>query len=394
MVEFTFFVVIIIAALAAFLCLLVFGITAIVKKSQKKPLGKTAKRLKSTAVAIAALVVIGSGIALFSQFFAKTPPILDQNGSVVEGSISELTKLEFNGRKQWISIRGHSADNPVLLFLAGGPGGSQLAAVRHELSELEKHFIVVGWDQPGSAKSYNSLNISKIDPNSYVEDGLALTNYLRERFGKEKIYLVGESWGSALGIFMAQRAPELFHAFVGTGQMVDFAETERIDYHKALELAQAANDQKTVDKLLKNGEPPYYGANVALRSAVYLNYLSAHMQSDPNITNPGYNTLRDVFSSEYGVIDKINYFLGIINTFGHVYQQLYGINLAVDCKKIDIPVYFFEGRYDINAPVSLVEDYFAVLEAPHKELIWFEHSGHSPWINERQKFVDELLKLL
>ena len=114
------------------------------------------------------------------------------------------------------------------------------------------------------------------------------------------------------------------------------------------------------------------------------------MASNPNIQNPGYNTFRDIGSSEYGLLDKINYVRGIINTFGHVYQQLYNIDLRTDYSKLNVPVCFFLGRHDINAPTVLAEEYEQVLNAPDKGIVWFEHSGHNPWINERERFVEEV----
>jgi pimeloyl-ACP methyl ester carboxylesterase len=279
------------------------------------------------------------------------------------------------------------------LFLAGGPGGSQMAAVRHDLAELEKHFVVVNWDQPGSGKSYYAAAKNSLVVDDYVEDGLSLTEYLCERFGQKKIYIVGESWGSALGIFLASDRPNRYHAVIGTGQMVDFLETELMDYDKALEIAQENGDDNKIKKLKANGRPPYFGSDVTWNSAEYLNYLSAYMSNNPKVQNNGYNTFRDIFSPEYGIIDKINFFRGIISTFNHVYPQLYDIDLRVDYKKLEVPVYFFLGRYDINAPTSLVEAYVDVLDAPIKEIVWFEHSGHNPWINESDKFVEELLMI-
>ena len=108
------------------------------------------------------------------------------------------------------------------------------------------------------------------------------------------------------------------------------------------------------------------------KSAEYLNYLSSYMNSNPKIQNSGYQTFRDIFSSEYSILDKINYLRGIVNTFNYVYPQLYDIDLRTDYSKINVPIYFFLGRHDINAPISLVENYLNVLEAPHKEIIWFE----------------------
>jgi pimeloyl-ACP methyl ester carboxylesterase len=348
-------------------------------------------RLKKTALFLAITIVLNAGLLTLSQLTASTPSIVDENGNTPANSIAELRELELNGRKQWISLRGWDKTAPVLLFLAGGPGGTQMAAVRHELAELEKHFVVVNWDQPGSGKSYYAEKAKNITVQTYIQDGHALTEYLKERFAQEKIYLIGESWGSALGIFLVHRYPESYHAFIGTGQMVYFAETERMDYRKAMEIAKNNGDTALVEKLTENGEPPYYGKDVTWKSAAYINYLSNYMARNPRIQNPGYNTFRDIGSSEYGLLDKINYVRGIINTFGHVYQQLYDIDLRTDYSKLNVPVYFFLGRHDVNAPTVLVEEYERVLNAPVKRIVWFEHSGHSPWINERERFVEEVI---
>lgn len=361
--------------------LICYGIVHIRKKTNSKQL----MYLKKTVVFFVAVVILNMGLIIISQFTASTPPIDAEN------SISELIKLDLNGRKQWISLRGRDKSAPVLLFLAGGPGGTQMAAVRHELTKLENYFVVVNWDQPGSGKSYYAEKIQNITTDTYIKDGYALTEYLKKRFLKDKIYLIGESWGSALGIFLVDFFPESYHALIGTGQMIDFAETERMDYAKAMEIAKDKGDTSLIRRLTANGEPPYYGKNVTLKSAVYLNYLTSYMARNPDIHNPGYNTFRDISSSEYGLLDKINFFRGVINTYNHVYQQLYDIDMRIRYTKIDVPVYFFLGRYDVNAPTVLVEEYERILEAPDKRIVWFEHSGHSPWINERDKFIEEVI---
>ena len=327
----------------------------------------------------------------YTQLTANTPSIKNSKGNASTNSISELRKIELNGRKEWISIRGNDRENPILIYLAGGPGGSQMAAVRHTLSRLEEHFIVVNWDQPGSAKSYGSGK--DITVQDYIDDGYELTRYLCNEFNQEKIFLVGESWGSALGIFLVDRAPELYHCFIGTGQMVAFLETELLDYELAIEIAKDKNDTKKLTKLKENSPPPYYGKDVTWKSAEYLMYLSEYMMRNPKIHNNGYNTSRDLLSEEYGIIDKVNYFRGIVSTFNQVYPQLYDTDLRNDYAKLDTPIYFFTGSHDINAPISLVEDYFEILDSPYKELVWFENSGHSPWINETDKFIEELLRV-
>ncbi|MBO0456737.1 alpha/beta hydrolase [Enterococcus hulanensis] len=340
------------------------------------------KGIKKGALGMLILVVLGIILIAFSQLMAATPKIAKEN------SIAELRKVQLNGRKEWVSIRGENRNNPLLLFLAGGPGGSQLAATRYELAELEKDFVVVNWEQPGSGKSYSAIPKKQLTPEIYVQDGTALVRSLLKEFRQEKVYLVGESWGSALGIFMVKEQPELYHAFMGTGQMVAFEETEKIDYALAMKLAKENVDQKVVDSLRKNGPPPYYGKSVTTKSAVYLNYLSQRMARNPEIQNPGFQTIRDLSAKEYGILDKVNYLRGILQTFNQVYPQLYEIDLRKNYAKLDIPVYFLLGKHDLNAPRSLAEDYYDKLAAPEKEIIWFEHSGHNPWINERERFAE------
>lgn len=392
MIQTVLFIILSLVSVIALLGIALILTLLLISRIRKKQKPWLKSSLKKASVFLLIAVLLNFSLVILSQFFASTPDIVDSKGREIENSISELRKIKLNGRTQWISIRGHDKNAPILLFLAGGPGGTQMAAVRHDLKELEKHFVVVNWDQPGSGKSFYAEKTKNITVKTYIEDGGALTEYLKERFSKDKIYLMGESWGSALGIFLIDRYPQSYHAFIGTGQMVDFEETERIDYNKALEIAKSRGENGIVKKLLKNGEPPYYGKGVTWKSAVYLNYLSRYMAENSDIHNPGYNTFRDIFSSEYGLIDKVNYLRGIVTTYNHVYQQLYTTDLRKDYDKLSVPVYFFLGRHDVNAPTELAEEYYNVLEAPDKKIVWFEHSGHSPWINESDKFVREVLE--
>ncbi len=385
MIQLSIFLILTIITVLLLVVLLLKLTHRIIISIGKKANLKQINNIKKTALLLAVVMIINIGFVTYTQIYAYTPPIDYEN------SIAEMFELELNGRKQWISIRCWDKNNPVLLFLAGGPGGTQMAAVRHELMELEKHFVVVNWDQPGSGKSYYAEKTHNITAETYIQDGYALTEYLTKRFSKNKIYLIGESWGSALGVFLVNKYPQSYHALIGTGQMIDFAETERMDYAMAMDIAKNNGDTEIVEKLTANGEPPYYGKNVTWKSAVYLNYLSMVMTNNPKIHNPGYNTLRDICSPEYGLLDKINYFRGIVNTYNHVYQQLYEIDMRTGYTKLEVPVYFFLGRHDINAPTVLVEEYERILDAPDKKIVWFEYSGHSPWINERDKFVREVL---
>lgn len=376
------FILIVLVLLLFSLVFLIKFLLFMFKRLRGKDAAFATKGVRKGVFGMFGFLVLGLILIVVTQVTATTPKIAKQD------SIAELREVRLNGRKEWISLRGESRNKPVLLFLAGGPGGSQLAATRYELSDLEKNFVVVNWEQPGSGKSYSAVSKKQLTPEIYVEDGTALVRSLLKEFKQEKIYLIGESWGSALGIFMVKQQPELYHVFMGTGQMVDFEETERIDYDLAMKLAKENDDQKIIDKLIQNGKPPYYGNSVTTKSATYLNYLSQVMARNPEIQNAGFQTLRDLSAREYGLLDKVNYLRGILQTFNHVYPQLYETDLRKEYGKLDVPIYFLLGRHDLNAPLSLAEDYYKKLEAPIKEIIWFEHSGHNPWINEQERFAE------
>ena len=339
-------------------------------------------------IAIALLAIVAS------QLFASTPPILDANGKPIPNSIAVMEKVKLSGAEEWITIRGKDSRNPVLLFLAGGPGGSQLVLEQRALAGLEDHFVVVNWDQPGAGKSFDAIDHAKLTSDRYITDAHELVLNLRQRFGKEKVYLSGQSWGSALGIMVVQRYPELFHAFIGTGQVVAFLENELIRYDLALRLAQERGDQQQVEKLKQQGAPPYYGNDVLPKMLTYLNDLNKYRNEHQNsaIAKPKSNILFDLLtSSEYGLYDKVNLSRGELQTVGVVFPQLWSVDFRKQATRLKVPVYFLIGRHDGTTSPKLTEEYFNLLTAPHKELIWFEHSGHGTWMNESAKFIDVMV---
>lgn len=346
---------------------------------------------RGVLVSLIGMVLVSLAAVVTSQLSAATPPISDAQGNVLPGSIATLEKVELNGSEQWISIRGKDMNKPVLLFLSGGPGGSQLVTARRTLARLEDHFVVVNWEQPGAGKSFDAVDRKSLNPERYISDGIALVKVLLERFDEEKVYVLGESWGSTLGIWMVQRSPELFHAFIGTGQMVSFLETDKLCYEFALGVIERRGDTKKVEQLKKQGPPPYYGSNVAMQEAAFLMETFNYMNADPNIDDDGFNTFQDLAGPEYGLYDKLNWFLGALETMNVVYPQLWEVDFRKQAVQLDVPVYFLIGRHDVNAPPVLTEDYFQQLSAPVKKLIWFERSGHNPWVTESDEFVDAVV---
>ena len=171
--------------------------------------------------------VVVVGIVWLLAQPASVPPIRDASGKVVPGSIASLEKVRINGSDQWIEIRAWSPDKPVLLSIPGGPGQSDLALSRPTLGTLAEDFVVVSWDQRGIGKSHASYDPKTLTTKQAVADTITLTNYLRKRFNERKIYLFGESGGSVIDILAVQQHPELYHAWIGSGQMVNPRETDQ-----------------------------------------------------------------------------------------------------------------------------------------------------------------------
>ena len=346
-----------------------------------------AERTLLTMVGATVGFVAVSIVAVYaSQVFASTPAI------DTPGSIATLEQVELNGSQQWVTIRGHSTDLPVLLFLAGGPGGSELAMTRRYLGDLEEHFIVVNWDQPGTGKSYSAVAFDELTPERYVEDGYALVQHLRERFQQERIYVFGESWGSILGVWLVQQHPDLFHALVSTGQMVAPVENDILMYEFAVEQATAQGRTGTLEQLRRNGPPPYTRSQLIGRfgtmNAVVDGYMGAHAHGEGTGHNLVFDSMR---APEYGLVDKVTWALGLARTFTTVYPQIYDVDLRTQAHRLEVPAYFIVGRWDRNAIPELAEEYFNMLEAPHKQFFWFENSAHTPMWDEPARFLDVMV---
>ncbi len=185
---------------------------------------------------------------------------MDASGEEVAGSIAELTTVDAGGKELGLMIRGNSTDNPVVLFLAGGPGGSERGAMRNHLESLEETFTVATWDQRGTGTSYPALDPTEtLTLDGQVADTIEVTDYLRGRFGQDKVYLLGQSWGSTLGVLAVQEAPDRYAAFIGTGQMVSQLETDRIFYEDTLSWASDNGDDALADKLREHRPAALFG---------------------------------------------------------------------------------------------------------------------------------------
>jgi pimeloyl-ACP methyl ester carboxylesterase len=332
-------------------------------------------------------IVLAVIAVVASQAFAGTPPINDAQGKPIPNSIAALEKVSLNGSEQWITIRGKNVNNPVLLNLGmGGPGGGGFAT-RGFFDALEEHFVVVSWDEPGTGKSYRAVPISSLTPQRFVEDAYALTELLRERFHQDKVYVYGTSWTSILGVWLVQQHPDLFHAYVGNGQMVNTTENDVLGYELALKFSAERGDTHALEALRRNGPPPYTGDGVVFKYLAFLDILNDYMHS------PRYALVVPIvplFAPEYGIVDKVNHTRGLIESFNVVYPQLRDLDFITQAPKLEVPVYIFAGRDDVNAMASLVERYYNVLQAPHKKLIWLE-GGHGLNDSNLGQFTDVMV---
>jgi pimeloyl-ACP methyl ester carboxylesterase len=341
----------------------------------------------STLGVLAGLVLVSLIAVLASQIFAATPPITDANGNPIPGSIATLEKVNINGTEQWITIRGHDTNKPILLNLGmGGPGGGGFST-RSLFEPLEKDFLVVSWDEPGTGKAYNSVDISTLTVDRFVEDAYTLTMYLRQRFHQDKIYVYGVSWSSIIGIKLVQQHPELFHAYIGNGQMVNTTENDVLGYELALNYLEEKGDIKRLETLRRNGPPPYSGENVTARYVAYLDVLNVYM-GIPRLSL--IVPIVPFFASEYGYVDKINHTRGIVDSFDAIYPQLENLDFITQAPKLDVPVYIFAGRKDVNAMYTIVEEYMSILDAPRRNVIWLE-GGHGLGGDNVHQFIDVMI---
>lgn len=304
--------------------------------------------------------------------------------------IESLETVELNGDEQWIYLRGHDRDNPVLLYLHGGPGMTELPIARSFGLELEKHFTVVHWDQRGSGKSRSGeLPASELTIQTYLNDVLTLTNHLRERFDDQKIYLVGHSWGSLLGALTVRDHPALYHAYVGVGQIANMAENEDVSLAYVRDRASAQGNTKALEELA-HVDPAMYGSDFA-QMQIQRKWLFIYEGSLRGISMFGL-AWQYISSPEYSLGDLVNLVRGSSELPLVLWQEVMEIDLTEEASHFDLPVYFFAGKYDYNTPSVLAEDYLNNLTAPHKELIWFPESSHFLNVTSSARYQDVLLK--
>ncbi|WNS78753.1 alpha/beta hydrolase [Domibacillus sp. DTU_2020_1001157_1_SI_ALB_TIR_016] len=307
-----------------------------------------------------------------------TQPIKGNN------SISTLEQVELNGNSNEIMIRGKNKDNPVILFVHGGPGTSEIPYADKYQDVLESKFTVVNYDQRASGKSYHFFDdYSNLSPDLLVEDLLAVTDYVTKRLGKEKVILIGHSYGTYIGMQAANKAPEKYEAYVGIGQMSNIKESEIDNLNYTIEQAKNAGNRDDVIYLqgltenIKNGE-----------MFTPRNYVIKYGGATRLIDNPDGDNIGMLLSSEYNLLDIIRYNCGLTFSQNTLLKDLTENPLPTIVTKLELPVYFIMGKYDYMTSSSAAIKYFDMIEADKKEFISFEESAHYPQFEEEEKFYE------
>ena len=345
------------------------------------------KALKRFAIGGAVILV---GVALFLAFTAgvHTEPFTDTEGNVIPGSVAVMEKVEIGGVPQTLWFRGSSTDNPALI-LHGGPGASEAALFRHYNSELEKHFLMVYWEQRGAGRSFSpDIPPQTMTVRRFVSDLDEVVALVKARFNKEHVVLLGHSWGTALGTIYAYEHPENVAAYIGVGQVADMPAGETLSYRFALKEAEAHNNQKAIRELERIGLPPHT-VNEMLVSRGWVEHFGGSFHAD---LNTGDLILAALQTDEASWIDLIKFGQGNGFSLTHLWPEFRGLELDEQQVQFEVPIFFLLGRYDYQVPAVAARAYFEKLTAPHKELVWFEGSAHDPPFEQPDQFNQVLLE--
>jgi proline iminopeptidase len=358
------------------------------------------KILSYVGIAIVVIVVaILSSALLYRKYLqhrvSEARAITSPNG------IDSLEAVPIGGIEQWIHVRGQDVNNPILLFIHGGPGVAFIPLAGSFQGPWEKYFTVVQWDQRGAGKTYasNAVDLQRRTMNvpQMEQDTLEVVNYLRSRFKRERIVVLGHSWGSVLGLWLAHEHPDLIFAYVGVGQAVNMEQNESVAYQDALQEARNRYNEQAVKQL--EGIAPYPPADFVAdfgKTQVAKGWEEALLGPPPNVRFTNVKRLLfDVVSApEYSLADDYAFIHGQQSLFSLkiMLPQVLKVDLGKLGSNFGAPIFFFEGRHDPYTRSSLIWDYTQTIKAPQKEFVWFDNSGHFPFFEEKQKFTDELVQ--
>lgn len=364
----------------------------------KKGIRKAGKYLLIFVGGLITVSLIGL-LILHIKSPGKTEPFVDENGETISKSISTIERIELGGIEQYLIIRGIDSTKPVLLFLHGGPGSPELGIVKEFNSNLEHDFVLVHWEQRGSGKSYNkNISIESMKIEQFISDTKELSEYLTKRFNQDKIYIMGHSWGSYLGMKTIEKYPEFYHCYFGVGQVADPYRSEKISYEWVKEQAEKKEDKKAIEEL---GALDFPEINARIKEwqiflmaeRSYVDKFGGGLFRDDNgIQNKLFHII--INAKEYTLLEKMNYGAGSLFSLEHLWDDIITDNLFETIDSVQIPVYFLQGVYDYQTSYIVAKEFYDQLKAPEKQFVTFENSAHCPFFDEPDRFNKILREIL
>ena len=321
--------------------------------------------------------------------------IRDLGRIVAPNGVQESYATRIGGIDQWLNVRGQDRGNPMVLFVHGGPASPIMPSQWQFQRPLEEYFTIVNYDQRGAGKTYNSVAPDSIAETihiqRYVDDAIEIAEYLRKRYGKRKLILMGHSWGTVVGMRAALERPDLFHAYVGIGQVINTRENERISFDYGLEQARAHGNMEAVREM--EAIVPYPGDMPITRERIVI--ARKWPQHYGGLT--AYRDSSDYFyrgprlSPDYDDAARCAINAGNVLTLGRLLDEFLQVDFDA-VQAFPIPVVMFMGRHDYTTPSEPTAAWLAKVRAPYKQGVWFEHSAHMiPW-EEPGKVLVSLLE--
>ena len=349
------------------------------------------------AAAIAAVSLEAQTPAPPTSRAEATAIIANARKIVTPNGVERLEKVRIGGIDQWLSIRGTDRRNPVLIVLHGGPGYVDMPMSWWFGRGWEEYFTVVYWDQRASGKTYLLTDPATIKPTLTLErmvsDAEELITWVRHDLGKEKVFLLGHSFGSYAGIEIAQQHPEWLHAYIGVGQLCDGAEGEKRGWRFAIDAARRDGNTEAVRELEALAPYPALGKRLSIEDIYaerkWVEYYGGTMAYRKD--NDAESNLAKL-SPDYTDEESQHAWDG--NKFATPILLPEVLSRDLGVKKLDCPLILFEGRHDTNVNAEVAAEWFAKVKAPEKQFVWFEHSAHLPMTEESGKFLVSLVRYL
>lgn len=322
--------------------------------------------------------------------------VADMNRIVTPDGIQKTFVATLGDAKQVVNVRGADRDNPILVFVHGGPGAVEMPFAWTFQRPWEDFFTVVHYDQRGAGRSYPLNDQEALAPTMtlerYRDDAIELIELLQERYGKRKVVLMGHSWGSFVGLAVALERPDLLHAYVGVGQGIDFREGESVGMAWTRARALAAGDEVAVAAIDALAPYPKTGPFTIEQADGWRTHAMRYGSLLYN--RPPADTLyfhQPRLSPLYTAADRKAWGEGSAFSVTTLWPRLADVSfMAVE--RVEVPLVFLLGRHDYTVPSPIAADWLSEVDAPSKQLVWFEHSAHMPMFEESGLFLAALLR--